>query len=246
MQNLLISKEYRSLNYDERNRNIEHIVMHYTDMLTGKEALARLCDPTAEVSTHYLIENNGFIYSLVDTDKRAWHAGGGDKSYWRGQMDLNHSGIGIEIVNPGHLNGYVPFTNQQYQSLILLCCDLINKYNIKPINIVGHSDIAPSRKKDPGELFDWYFLAKNGIGIYHDILPPKHNPIISKPGDKNVREWQKKLRQFGYNIIVNDVFDQQTLDVVIAFRRRFVQNDLSAHWDIYCQKILDKLYLVDL
>jgi N-acetylmuramoyl-L-alanine amidase len=238
-----INTTYRSNNYNERNEEIAHIVLHYTDMNSAKEALLRLCDPEAQVSSHYLIDTQGVIYNLVADEKRAWHAGGNDKSSWGGKPDLNNSGIGIELDNPGHLNGYKPFTNEQYQSLIALCHYLIKKYNIKAKNIVGHSDVAASRKKDPGELFNWRLLGEHNIGIYHQLQPPINNIILAKFGDCNIKAWQQKLQALGYSITVNDVFDQQTLDVVIAFRRRFVQNDLANYWDMYCQAILDYLYL---
>jgi N-acetylmuramoyl-L-alanine amidase len=239
----LINTTYCSPNYNERNEEIAHIVLHYTDMNSAKEALMRLCDPQSQVSAHYLIDTAGVIYQLVADEKRAWHAGGNDKSSWGGKIDLNNSGIGIELDNPGHLNGYRSFTDAQYHSLIALCHELISKYQIKAKNIVGHSDVAVSRKKDPGELFNWRLLAAHHIGIYHQLPLSGNNAVIASLGDHNISTWQKKLSDIGYSIVVNDIFDQGTLDVVIAFRRRFVQNDLANCWDIYCQEILDYLYL---
>ena len=132
------------------------IVLHYTDMVPVEAALDRLCDPQAEVSAHYLIGRNGAIYRLVDEAKRAWHAG---TSRWlvegREETDINSASIGIELDNPGHTNGYVPFAEAQLESLYGLCADIMRRHSIPIENIVGHSDIAPGRKQDPGELFPW-------------------------------------------------------------------------------------------
>lgn len=146
---------YKSPNFTERRGGHEKpsmIIIHYTDMKTGKEALERLCDPASEVSAHYVIEENGDIYQLVDDDKRAWHAGVGE---WEGERDINSASIGIELVNPGHSHGYRDFPDAQIDALIELTKDLILKYNIPVDRILGHSDVSPGRKIDPGELFPW-------------------------------------------------------------------------------------------
>ena len=152
-----------SPNFDERERAIDMIVLHYTGMKTAQEALHRLRDPEAKVSAHYVIDEDGTIYQLVDEAKRAWHAG---VSHWRGVDNVNHNSIGIEIVNPGHEWGYREFTQAQYAALIPLCQQIKARYNIPDENIVGHEDVAPNRKQDPGELFDWKLLADNGLGIW--------------------------------------------------------------------------------
>lgn len=155
--------QHPSPNFDEREREIDMIVLHYTGMKTGREALERLCDPEAKVSAHYLIEEDGRVFQMVEESKRAWHAG---ISHWRGVDGVNHNSIGIEIVNPGHEWGYRKFTQAQYDALIPLCQAIKARYNIPDINIIGHEDVAPDRKQDPGELFDWELLAKNGLGIW--------------------------------------------------------------------------------
>lgn len=152
-----------SPNFNDREdaTPIDMLVLHYTGMQTGQEALDRMCDPAAEVSAHYMIEEDGRIFQLVEEHKRAWHAG---ISYWRGHTNINSRSIGIEIVNPGHEWGYHPFPEIQIKSVINLCKNILKRHAIEAQNIVGHSDIAPARKEDPGELFPWELLAKNGIG----------------------------------------------------------------------------------
>ena len=142
---------------------MRHLVIHYTGMESGTEALTRLCDPKAEVSAHYLIEEDGRIFALVDEDRRAWHAG---RAFWRGVADINSTSIGIELVNPGHSFGYRPFPQPQIDALIALSRDILGRHKIGAHNVVGHADIAPGRKQDPGELFPWAKLAAAGIGVW--------------------------------------------------------------------------------
>lgn len=186
-----------SPNFDTRpaNLNIDMLVLHYTGMKTGKEALDRLCDPEAEVSAHYLIEEDGQVFQLVDEQHRAWHAG---VSYWRGQTNINARSIGIEIVNPGHEWGYRPFPDVQIQSVTQLCKGILDRHPIEARNVVGHSDVAPSRKEDPGELFPWQKLAQDGIGLW---------PFP-------VETFGDDLSAFGY-----DCRDQ--IKAIEAFRRHF-------------------------
>ena len=139
------------------------LVLHYTGMPTAAAALARLCDPAAEVSAHYLIDEDGSVHALVDEERRAWHAG---VSFWRGQGDINSRSIGIELVNPGHEFGYRPFPVAQMAALAELATAILARHPIPPRNVVGHADIAPRRKEDPGELFDWAWLAGLGIGLW--------------------------------------------------------------------------------
>ena len=142
---------------------VRHLVIHYTGMESGPAALERLCDPAAQVSAHYLIEEDGRIFALVDEDCRAWHAG---RAFWRGTRDLNSTSIGIELVNPGHTFGYRPFPRPQIDALIALARDILARHPIAAQDVVGHSDIAPGRKQDPGELFPWAVLAQAGIGAW--------------------------------------------------------------------------------
>ncbi len=154
-----------SPNLDDRpdGTAIDHLVLHYTGMKTGAAALERLCDPDAKVSAHYLVEEDGQIFQMVDEAKRAWHAG---VASWRGARNINARSIGIEIVNPGHEHGYRPFPAEQISAVIELCRDILAHHDIPARNIVGHSDIAPWRKEDPGELFPWASFAAASIGLW--------------------------------------------------------------------------------
>ncbi len=142
---------------------IDTLVLHYTGMLSCEAALERLCDPEVEASAHYTVDEDGTIYAQVDEAQRAWHAGA---SHWRGATDVNSRAVGIEIVNPGHEWGYRPFPPPQMAAVIALCQGILSRHPIPPRNVVAHSDIAPSRKEDPGELFDWPRLARAGIGLW--------------------------------------------------------------------------------
>ena len=148
---------------------IDMMVIHYTGMESAQAALDRLCDPQHQVSAHYLIDEDGTVYGLVPEERRAWHAG---KSFWRGETDINSRSIGIELVNPGHEFGYRPFTADQTAALIDLAQGLINRHPIPPRHVVGHADIAPVRKLDPGELFPWAALAEAGVGVWPRNSPP--------------------------------------------------------------------------
>ncbi len=151
-----------SPNFDARGAVIDTVILHYTGMKSGKEALTRLCDPGAKVSAHYLVEESGEIYRLVDERNRAWHAGVGS---WKGEVDINARSIGIEIVNPGHEWGYRAFPDVQISSVIALLKDINSRHAILPVRMLGHSDVAPRRKEDPGEKFPWAMLAKNGLAL---------------------------------------------------------------------------------
>lgn len=154
-----------SPNFNERRdgKAPKYIVLHYTDTLSTEEALDKyLCNPEAEVSAHYVIEKNGNILQLVEEDKRAWHAG---VSEWQGETDMNSASIGIELVNPGHTYGLAPFPEPQIESLVALCKDIMARQGVSPENIIGHEDIAPGRKVDPGPLFPWEMLVAQGVAV---------------------------------------------------------------------------------
>jgi N-acetylmuramoyl-L-alanine amidase len=155
---------------------VDTLVLHYTGMRSGDEALARLCAPAAQVSAHYVIEEDGRVFALVAEDMRAWHAG---VSSWRGEADVNSRSIGIELVNPGHEFGYRPFPAAQIDALIGLAKGILSRHPIPARNVVAHSDVAPTRKEDPGELFPWQVLAEDhGIGLWPcgepTAVPPDH------------------------------------------------------------------------
>ncbi|MQX35977.1 N-acetylmuramoyl-L-alanine amidase [Roseospira navarrensis] len=155
----------RSPNHDARppGGGVDLLVLHYTGMPTGAAALDRLRDPAARVSAHYLVEEDGRVFRLVPEDRRAWHAG---VSSWRGRGDVNGRSIGVEIVNPGHEFGYRPFPAPQMDAVEALCRDIVARYGLGPGDVVGHADVAPTRKEDPGELFDWPRLARAGVGVW--------------------------------------------------------------------------------
>ncbi|MGE4351880.1 MAG: N-acetylmuramoyl-L-alanine amidase [Bdellovibrionales bacterium] len=180
----------RSPNFNERapGSTIRYVIVHYTGMPTPHEALDRLCDPESQVSAHYVIAENGVCLPLVDETGRAWHAG---KSFWRGQTDLNSLSIGIELVNKGHAHGYHPFPEAQINALIALLGDLYERYKLSPASLLGHSDIAPSRREDPGELFPWQQLAKAGYGLWPE---KKDSPAVLLPE----AEINALLRTVGY------------------------------------------------
>lgn len=200
----LVDRETPSPNWNERQSAISMVVLHYTGMRTGAEALERMCDAKSEVSAHYMIEEDGTVFRLVAEDKRAWHAG---RSYWRGITDINSASVGIELVNPGHEWGYRPFTEAQMGALIPLLAEIKVRYDIPRANIVGHSDIAPSRKEDPGELFDWDALA----AIHLALKAPKIN--LGSPFE-NDGAFMLGLERFGY-----DISDGRA--AVKAFQRRW-------------------------
>jgi N-acetylmuramoyl-L-alanine amidase len=161
-------RDLPSPNHDERPLPVDMLVLHYTGMRSGAEAIARLRDPASRVSSHYVVEEDGAVFRLVAEDRRAWHAG---LSHWRGESLLNGRSIGIEIVNPGHAFGYRPFPALQMAAVCELCLGIIDRHGIAARDVVAHSDIAPDRKDDPGELFDWQGLAANGVGLWPGEAP---------------------------------------------------------------------------
>jgi len=152
-----------SPNFNERPTVVDSIIIHYTDMISAQKALEWLINPESQVSCHYLIDEEGLVYQLVKEKMRAWHAG---ESYWQGRTNINDCSIGIELANPGHTHGYTPFPEAQINSLIILCKEIQNRWRIPSSRILGHSDIAPQRKQDPGHLFPWEKLAEEGLGLW--------------------------------------------------------------------------------
>src|SRR6516165_26410 len=202
-------RERPSPNHDSRGEpvHIDMLVLHYTGMKTAGEAIGRLCDPAARVSAHYVIEEDGTIWRLVPEARRAFHAG---RSCWAGRSDLNHVSIGIEIANPGHEWGYHPFPEDQMAALERLCRDVLERRPIPPHRVVGHSDIAPDRKTDPGELFDWPRLARAGVGIWP--APSLRPPAASFERGRVIAD----LGTIGY--CTQRVAEEP---VIAAFQRRF-------------------------
>ena len=218
--------ECPSPNFDDRALPVSMLVLHYTGMADAAVAIARLTDPAAKVSSHYLVAEDGQVLAMVPEEKRAWHAG---KARWRGVTDVNSASIGIELVNPGHEFGYRPFPEPQMAALLPLAAEIVRTYGIKPWNVVGHSDVAPVRKQDPGELFDWPLLARHGLAL---ARPERGlaDPHWSDGG------FLLALERFGY-----DVADRTA--AVIAFQRRFRPENLDGTIDGECRALLLRLLL---
>ncbi len=207
-----------SPNFDARTAPPSVLVLHYTGMKTGEEALARLRDPEAKVSSHYMVEEDGRIFSLVAEERRAWHAG---VSFWRGRRNLNGDSIGIEIVNPGHEFGYRPFPAAQIAAVTALVGEIRTRWSIEDRDIVGHSDVAPARKDDPGELFPWKALAEAGHGLWAEATAAPGHPIGEGEEGAAVFALQAGFTRLGYDLPPSAQFDVATTAVVRAFQRHW-------------------------
>jgi N-acetylmuramoyl-L-alanine amidase len=203
---------------------VDMLVLHYTGMKTAEEALSRLCDYDAAVSAHYTIDSDGTIYAHVAETERAWHAG---VSYWAGERNVNARSIGIELVNPGHEFGYVPFAEAQIAALIELAQGILSRHPIPAKRVVGHSDVAPARKQDPGELFPWWRLAAEGIGVW----PASQ---MQSSGD-----FATDLARFGYG--VPPEVDVPLEFVIAAFQRHFRPACVDGMADAECEELLASL-----
>ncbi|MDB4613609.1 N-acetylmuramoyl-L-alanine amidase [Candidatus Pelagibacter sp.] len=217
-----------------KSKQIKFLIFHYTGMRKENDAINRLTNIQSEVSSHYLIQKNGNINVMVPDLYVAWHAG---KSSWKSFKSLNKNSIGIEISNPGHEHTYINFSNKQIKSILYLSKSLIKKYKIQSSNVLGHSDIAPFRKKDPGEKFPWKYLAKFGIGKWHSLS----NKILKKNRNKkiNINEekiFYKSLFKIGYS---KKILNKKTL--VSAFQRRYRQDLINGKIDQECLLISKNL-----
>jgi len=215
-----------SPNFGERRLLISMLVLHYTGMQDGASAINWLANPESGVSAHYVVDEDGQIIHMVKEENRAHHAG---VSHWRGIDDVNSASIGIEIVNPGHEWGYRPFPKEQLRSIKELCQSIVKTHKIPLYNVIGHSDIAPDRKQDPGELFDWDYLAKHKLAVKR----PKNN-LIDPGWSDDV--FLNNMQRYGYGIA-----DSEKL--VIAFQRRFRPNNINGIIDGECRAILQSLLL---
>lgn len=213
-----------SPNHDARppGQAVDILLLHYTDMASAEAALERLCDPAAKVSAHYCVDEDGTVLRLVDEARRAWHAG---VSSWAGADDINARSIGVELVNPGHSCGYRPFPEAQMAALIALATEVLARHPIPPGRVLGHSDVAPTRKRDPGERFDWRALAAAGIGLW----PETTEPVPADAPD--IAAVQAKLARFGYAVPRHGRLDSGTRAVVAAFQRHFRPADVSGEPD---------------
>ena len=207
-----------SPNFDARRAPPDMIVLHYTGMPSGAEALARMRDQLAKVSAHYLIEEDGRVFSLVAEERRAWHAG---VSFWKDERDVNAVSIGIELVNPGHEWGYRAFPDAQIEVLIALLDEVRGRWTIPDGRILGHSDVAPERKTDPGELFPWKQMAQAGHGLWLEP-PAAPGPALSVGDDgTGVFALQAGLTRLGYDSAPSGQFDARTAAIITAFQRHW-------------------------
>jgi len=222
-----------NLNHKKRlKKNIRFIIIHYTGMKSEKAAIDRLTNIQSEVSSHYFINKNGSITLLVPELYIAWHAG---KSKWKDKSFLNKNSIGIEITNPGHRFEYKNFTNKQINSIVILIKYLLNKYKISRKNVLGHSDIAPDRKKDPGEKFPWEHLAKKKLSIWHNIRQQELKSLRKKRCSK-IEKYK-----FSQNLIKIGYLGKNLAKVIKAFQRRFRPQMVDGKIDQECLKISKKL-----
>ncbi len=214
-----------SPNHDARThgKSVDILLLHYTGMKTGQAAVDRLLDPEATVSSHYVVDEDGTVYRLVAEERRAWHAG---VSYWRGAERINDRCIGIEIVNPGHEWGYRDFPALQMAVVCDLCLGILSRHPIPPRNVIGHSDVAPDRKEDPGEKFDWQGLADNGVGLW-----PKDISDLGTVGvltdETAMRLVRADLAAIGYRIAAHGAHDKDLATVLRAFQRHWRQEEIN-------------------
>ncbi len=210
-----------SPNFGERaaGKSVDMIILHYTGMESTEKAQAWLCNPQSQVSSHYLVQEDGRVVQMVPETKRAWHAG---KSFWRGETDINSRSIGIEIANPGHAYDYPDFSTEQIRSVIELCRNCVAKWAIPVDRVLGHSDVAPGRKVDPGEKFPWSSLFDAGVGHWVDPSQAVGGRFL-QAGDRGqpVEALQAMLSLYGYNVEVTGEFDDNLRAVVYAFQQHF-------------------------
>ncbi|MBI1273713.1 MAG: N-acetylmuramoyl-L-alanine amidase [Alphaproteobacteria bacterium] len=211
-----------SPNFDARalGKQIDYIILHYTGMENAEAALARLTDPAAKVSAHYVVGERGDIIQLVAEEDRAWHAG---ESFWRGERDINSRSVGIELVNPGHALGYRPFPHKQIAAARALTTDIMKRHFIEPQGVLAHSDVAPQRKEDPGELFPWREFSGAGIGVWPDITGEDR----ARAAGASVADVQAMLRAIGYDCAEDGQYDGAMRRVLLAFQRHWHPTSLT-------------------
>src|SRR5215471_8510714 len=221
----VVAEVMASPNHGERSdgRRPDMILLHYTGMADADAALALLCAPGgiqgSNVSAHYFVFEDGRIVQMVPESRRAWHAG---KSQWAGETDINSCSIGIEIANPGHDHGYPDFPKRQIAAVTALCRSIFTRHQIAADRVLGHSDVAPSRKQDPGEKFPWKVLADSGVGLWVKPAPITAGPIfVLGESDPMVEETQQLLARYGYAVSPTGYLDGATRDAVAAFQRHF-------------------------
>jgi N-acetylmuramoyl-L-alanine amidase len=240
----LVADVVPSPTHDERKdgRAPNIILLHYTGMQSPQAALERLCSPDSKVSAHYFVFEDGRIVQSVPESRRAWHAG---ISHWAGETDINSASIGVEIANPGHDFGYPDFPKRQIAAVIALCKGIIARRSIAPQRVLGHSDVAPSRKRDPGEKFPWRLLADSGVGewVTPSRITDKGESFTVGQENDDIRGLQMALADFGYGIEATGRFDEATRDVVTAFQRHFRPAKIDGVADSSTLRTLHKLLL---
>ena len=215
------------------------LILHYTGMPSAAAAVALLRDPASEVSCHYVVEESGRVLQLVAESRRAWHAG---VSCWRGERDINSASIGVEICNRGHGGGLPDFPDRQIEAVIALCRDITARWAIRPERVLAHSDVAPGRKRDPGEKFPWRSLAHAGVGHWAEAAAPDPRPLYTTAQEgPPVRGLQTLLALYGYELEVNGVYDARTEVVVAAFQRHFRPAQVDGLADARTVEILRRL-----
>lgn len=237
----VVSDVIPSPNYGDRNKGLtpDMIVLHYTGMPDAEGAIARLCSDGTDVSAHYIVLEDGRIVQTVPESKRAWHAG---SSFWAGEDDINSCSIGIEIINRGHDWGYPDYPARQIAAVTALCRGILLRRDMPTHRVLGHSDVAPARKKDPGEKFPWHLLASSGVG--HWVHPA---PIVLSEGlrtgadGSQVKALQQALARYGYGIEVTGVYDVPTAEVVTAFQRHFRPERVDGTADLSTLETLEAL-----
>lgn len=233
--------ERPSPNFNTRDvQAIDMLILHYTGMADCALALDWLCEPASKVSTHYLIDQDGTAYALVPESERAWHAG---VASWHGEDNINSRSIGIELVNPGHELGYVPYPEAQMAALEVLAADIVQRHDIAAPRVLGHSDVAPGRKQDPGEKFDWRRFAAAGIGVWPNGPSEIEAGGDFGPGDvgNGVAQWQSHLAAYGYGVSDHGRYDDATRAVVTAFQRHFRPDRVDGTADLETQGLLSQL-----
>jgi N-acetylmuramoyl-L-alanine amidase len=215
------------------------LLLHYTGMRSAEASIALLASEESGVSCHYVIGEDGTVTQMVPESLRAWHAG---VSYWGGIEDINSCSIGIEIQNPGHDAGYPEFQDEQMRSVEALCLDIIERHRILPWRVLAHSDVAPGRKIDPGEKFDWARLAEKGVGHWTPPMPIEGGPAMGRDSEgPEVLQLQEKLHAYGYGVPCSGRFCERTELVVAAFQRHFRRDLVDGRADLSTCKTLDAL-----
>jgi N-acetylmuramoyl-L-alanine amidase len=238
----VVSDVVPSVNCGQRldGRVPDMILLHYTGMLDAEAALRRLCSADSKVSSHYVVFEDGRITQCVPESERAWHAG---VSYWDGETDINSCSIGIEIANPGHEFGYPDFPSRQVAAVITLCRGIIARRNVRADRVLAHSDVAPSRKQDPGEKFPWRLLSDSGVGLWVPPAPVDTDGARVTVGDNGdeVFELQESLAAYGYGLDVTGEYNAETAEVVTAFQRHFRPAQVDGQADASTSKTLAAL-----